>query len=184
MADEIPVPVEGVKDWFKEKIKGVLLSYAKPYWDDIKAAITGRDFGKLADIVDKIGAVAGYVELAKKISDLLRAFSAKDWADILRKAADLAEVVIALFKSSPTPQPANGGIMVSSDPVSLEISETVDRLFGDMPPVVGDSGDEQPPLGPDGKPQEAGFVLEAAAIISAIFAFLRWREERRKRKAG
>lgn len=166
------IPVAGIGDWFKGKIKNVLIAYAKPFWDDIKAAIQNRDFAKLADVIDKIGALAGYAELAKAVSDVFRELAAGNYLTALEKAIAAVKLIVALF---PKVEADAGPIRLMAADASFEaeVDALLDMAF--PPAKVAATGDEPPKT-------EFG-ILEISAIIGAIIQIARFIIDRRKDKA-
>lgn len=167
------IPVAGIGDWFKGKLKNLLLSYAKPFWDDIKAAIQNRDFAKLADVIDKIGALAGYVEIAKSVSDVFRAIAAGNYLTAVEKAVAAVKLIMALF---PTAEAESGPIrlMATDGSFEAEVDALLDLAF--PPAKVAATGDE---------PQEVGFgIIEIAAIASLVWTAIQaaqaWRKKRKE----
>ena len=173
------IPVGGVGDWFKGKLKGILLSYAKPFWTDIKAAIQTRDFAKLADVIDRIGTLAGYAEIAKAISDVFRELAAGNYLAAVEKALAAFRLIASLF---PKAEPGGNHIHVSVGTAAAptdfeaEVDELLDFAF--PKPKVGATA-----VGPDGQPTEFG-IIEIAAIGSLIWtavqAFVAFRKKRKE----
>lgn len=167
------IPVGGIGDWFKGKLKNLLLSYAKPFWDDIKAAIQNRDFAKLADVIDKIGALAGYAEIAKAVSDVFREIAAGNYLTAVEKAVAAVKLIVALF---PTAEADAGPIrlMATDGSFEAEVDALLDLAF--PPAKVAATGDE---------PQEVGFgIIEIAAIASLVWTAIQaaqaWRKKRKE----
>lgn len=175
MEGESPMVVGGVQDWFKGKIKSILLSYAKPYWDEISAAIQNKDYAKLADVVENIAKLAGYVPLGLAVGKVLRDVAAKDWFTAAKDAVSAVEMIVALFPK-PTPSTAPDGspgihLPVMGTGPDAEIDHLVDAMFA--PSVVGDS---------PGSPPEVKGVVEICAVISAVIAFASFIRQRRQKQ--
>lgn len=165
------IPVAGIGDWFKGKIKSILMGYAKPFWDDIKAAIQNRDFAKLADVIDKIGALAGYAEIAKAVSDVFRELAAGNYLAAVEKAIIAARLIMALF---PKAEAESGPIRLMSAGGSFEaeVDALLDMAF--PPAKVAAAGDEPPKT-------EFG-IIEIAAIASLVWTAIQFIQSRRKKK--
>lgn len=165
------IPVAGIGDWFKGKIKNILISYAKPFWDDIKAAIQNRDFAKLADVIDKIGTLAGYAEIAKAVSDVFRELAAGNYLAAVEKAIAAARLIMALF---PKAEAESGPIRLMAADASFE-AEVDAMLAAAFPaPKVAATGDEPPNT-------EFG-IIEIAAIASLLWTAFQFIQSRRKKK--
>lgn len=169
-----PMVVGGVQDWFKGKIKSILLSYAKPYWDEIQTAIQNKDYAKLAGVVEQIGNLAGYATLGLAVGKVLRDVAAKDWFTAAKDAVSAVEMVVALFPK-PTPSTAPDGSpgihlpVVGAGP-DAEIDHLADAMFA--PAVVG--ADQNPP--------QVGFgIVEVAAIISIVVSAVNFVRARRQK---
>lgn len=171
------IPVAGVGDWFKGKIKNILLAYAKPFWDDIKAAIQNRDFDRLADVIDKIGALAGYVEIAKAVSDVFRELAAGNYLAAVEKAIVAVRLILAMF---PKAEAESGPIrlMAADATFEAEVDAMLNAAF--PPPTLKAAGDGSE-VGPDGKPVGFG-IIEIAAIASLIWTAIQFIRSRREKK--
>jgi hypothetical protein len=171
------IPVAGIGDWFKGRIKSILMAYAAPYWTDLKAAIQSRDFGKLADLIEKIGTLSGYVEIAKAAADVFRALQSGNYTLAVRKVLDLIDLVLPYFQRDA----ANGSeairLMTTQGTLTTaegEIVAFVDAIF----PSGGTTVSAK-----DGEPQKTEGIIEIAAIASLIWTgfqiFMSWSRKRK-----
>lgn len=180
------IPVAGIGDWFKNQLKGVLLRYLAPYWNELKAAIQARDFGKLAEIIERAGTLAGYAEIAKAVADVFRAVQAGDWLTVAKNVLALVEMILPYFQKANVSEAEVIRLMTATGTMTTaegEIVAFVDAVFPDTT-VVTKAGDE-PSIGPDGKPVGFGF-MEIAAIASIIWTAIQmgaaWRKKRKEDK--
>lgn len=181
MENAEPIPVGGIKDWAKGQVKNILLSYLKPYWEEAKTAIETRDWNKIADIIDKGAALAGYIEVGKAFSEIFRAIAAGDYVGAFEKGIAAAKLIYALFpKPASKPSGPNITVSASADPAEHEINDLVDCMFSAPAPTLTASADEVQ-LDADGKPAKFGF-MEIAAILSIGWTISQWVRQRRQDK--
>lgn len=178
------IPVAGVKDWMKNQLKNILLSYAKPYWTDLKTAWQNKDFAKLADVVVNISTLAGYAAVGTAIADVLRSVATGDYLTAIEKAISAVRTILALFPPAPAPKPADSGgvitVSASADPVEREIHDAVEAAFASAPALLTATADDVQ-LDADGKPVQFGF-MEIAAIVSICYTVGQWIRQRRQDK--
>lgn len=178
-------------DFFKNKVKDIAMSYAKPFLSDIKTAIANRDFEKLADVTKRLSAIVGYAEVGALIAAVFSDIGAGNYTAAIKDGVTAFEAIYALFpKPSPAPAPAPHMTVSGTAPtcviddVEAEVKKAIDSFLdfidgGNAAKVKGTA-----PAG-DGNDTPAQFgIIESAAILSLVWTGIQMIRARRQKKAS